>query len=92
MINLEVLISDIIQTYENDICCGITDQKEYELVKEIFADLIILLTRLHLGIRYCSNKNCSCSPEWNLKKHISDNEYTIKHYFNYGFDSLEDIV
>lgn len=61
-----VLLKTTIEIYQNDFLCGY-EGDDYESKKEVFSNFIIELTRLVNDFRYCSKKECSCSPESKLR-------------------------
>lgn len=56
------VLEQLIQCYENDM--QIIDDAN---AKEDMLQMIIKLTSWIHGIRYCSNKDCMCSPEKGIK-------------------------
>jgi len=63
-----------IEVYENDFIHGYTGNEDYEVKRHVFASLIVALTREVHDFRYCSKKECSCSPESEIKTLWEENK------------------
>lgn len=87
--DLRKCLEDLIILYENDVSCGIEDDEERKNAKVLLGEVIILLTKLQLGIKCCENENCPVSPKRELKR-LFDNNATelrklIPYEINYDF-------
>lgn len=89
----ETLLKAIVYTYESEICVALVKENDYQEIRSAFADLIIILTRLVLDIRYCSKSTCPCSPETELKNHFYIfKDHFEKHLREYDYLMLKDLV
>src|SRR5699024_6104104 len=61
-----ILLKTAIEVYENDFVCGYSGN-DFEEKNKVFMHFIITLTKKVNDFRYCSNKNCICSPESKIK-------------------------
>lgn len=77
--NLENLLRYIIEVYGNDIQCGL-ERKERANVAPVISELIIALTRLLLNFRYCSRKECPCSPEYMIRHLVHKHKEIYEQY------------
>ncbi|MZK49037.1 hypothetical protein [Clostridium beijerinckii] len=87
--DLRKCLEDLIMMYDNDVCCGIQDDEERKNAKVLLGEVIILLTKLQLGIKCCENENCPVSPKRDMKR-LFDNNATelrrlIPYEVNYDF-------
>lgn len=66
------ILHGLIEIYENDFMCGYEGEDKKEL-RIIFLELIVAVTRYVNDYRYCSKKDCPCSPKsyirWMLKNY-----------------------
>lgn len=62
-----LMLRGVIEAYENDFCCGYEGKDKDEL-NTVILNLIVEMARLANDIRYCSKKECSCSPESGIKR------------------------
>ena len=87
--DLRKCIEDLIHMYDNDVSCGIEDDEERKNSKVLLGEVIILLTKLQLGIKCCENENCPVSPLRMLKRLFDDNETELRklipYEINYDF-------
>ncbi|WP_040985508.1 hypothetical protein [Oceanobacillus jeddahense] len=67
----EKTLEQLIKCYENDlqIIDGLNEEQKEEIKRdrEDMLQMIIKLTSWIHDIRYCSNKECKCSPESNIR-------------------------
>ena len=80
----EQILENLIQNYQNDIQSGLqgmVSEEKYRAICRTYSELIIEFTRFIHNIRYCSRKDCACSPEYSIKKHVKKlNGYlNVKH-------------
>ena len=61
------LLQGLIEIYENDFSSGYEGEGKTELDR-IFLKLIMYVSRLTNDIRYCSKKDCPCSPERHIRR------------------------
>ena len=61
-----ILLKTAIEVYENDFVCGYSGN-DFEEKNKVFMHFIITLTKKVNDFRYCSNKNCICSPVSKIK-------------------------
>ena len=88
--NLPRLIGNIISTRENHLLItkSYTDDNaiewNYDEAERAFDLLQTALTRMLVNHQYCGNKDCKCSPKYNLKKLIEkyDDIYKVHLYEN----------
>jgi hypothetical protein len=60
------VLKGLIENYQNDFLCGYEGDDKGEL-RIIFLELIVEVTRLANDYRYCSKKECPCSPEKSIE-------------------------
>ncbi|WP_199425779.1 hypothetical protein [Thermaerobacillus caldiproteolyticus] len=83
--NGNAILKGMIETYQNDFMYGYTGEDKEEL-RLIFLELIVEVTRYVNNYRYCSNKDCPCSPIALLVKRY---EEKINKIFAGGFGLSE---
>ncbi|OOM05673.1 hypothetical protein [Clostridium saccharobutylicum] len=81
--DLKKCLEDLIIMYDNDVCCGIEDDEERKNAKVLLGEVIILLTKLQLGIKCCKNENCPVSSKRELKILFDNNEMELKKLIPY---------
>ena len=84
------VLESVIKTYENDICYGLGGTERYAENRQAFADLIVYMIRDNMGIRYCSDDKCLCSPISNLAHHVKKNRELFKEHLSHNAFSLLD--
>ena len=80
----EQILENLIKCYQNDIQLGLVDEvsnEEYKRVTQGFSELIIEFTRFIHDIRYCSNKECRCSPEHKIKQLVEEWEPHVNNIY-----------
>lgn len=60
------VLHGMIEIYENDFMCGY-EGEDKQALQLLFLELIVAVTRYVNDYRYCSKKDCSCSPEAHIK-------------------------
>ncbi|GIN71155.1 hypothetical protein J14TS2_16300 [Bacillus sp. J14TS2] len=68
-----MMLKGVIETYQNDFDCGY-EGEDKESIRPIILNLIVELSRYTNGLRYCSKKDCSCSPERKIKQILNKHE------------------
>jgi hypothetical protein len=86
--NGNAILKGMIETYQNDFMCGYKGEDKEEL-RLIFLELIVEVTRYVNNYRYCSNKDCSCSPEQSIALLVKRHEKEINKIFAGGFGLSE---
>lgn len=81
--DLRKCLEDLIMMYDNDVCCGIQDDEERKNAKVLLGEIIILLTKLQLGIKCCENENCPVSPKRELKRLFDNNSTELRRLIPY---------
>jgi len=76
----DVLLKTAIEIYENDFVCGYSDN-DFDEKNKVFMHFIIALTKKVNNFRYCSDKNCICSPERKLKRLWEGHEGFFRNMF-----------
>lgn len=61
------LLKYLIFHYENDLVNNTKHLEKVEDIKDKINDLIRALIKIVHDFRYCSNEECSCSPESDIK-------------------------
>lgn len=75
------ILQGMIEIYQNDFSCGYDDEDKEE-IRPIFTELIIETTRYVNNYRYCSKKDCPCSPERSIASLVKkNNEVIMKKFF-----------
>lgn len=81
--DLRKCLKDLIMMYDNDISCGIEDEEERKNAKLLLGEVIILLTKLQMGIKCCENENCPVSPKRELKRLFDDKASELRKLIPY---------
>lgn len=84
------ILQGMIEVYENDFLGGYEGEDKEE-IRVIFMELIIQVTRLVNGYRYCSKKECSCSPESSIKKLVNQHRDVIFNKLLGGYHGLSEV-
>ena len=71
------LLNGLIKYKENDLMMDYEDGRVSNIDIDNFTNLIIALVKLDYDIRYCTNKQCSCSPESSVKYNFKQLEHIL---------------
>lgn len=67
----KTVLKGLIEIYQNDFMCGY-EGEDKEKLRLTFLELIVEVTRYANDFRYCSKKDCLCSPEKGIKRFAKD--------------------
>lgn len=82
------MLKGIIESYQNDFQGGYENDDKEEL-NPIILELIMEVSRYVNEIRYCSKKDCGCSPERNIKRILEQHKRLEQVLFlPYGLSSV----
>lgn len=72
------LLSQLIKYRENDMMMDLDSGQATRKEHECLTNLIIAITKYNLDIRYCSKKECRCSPEYDIKRYYDVTKHLIR--------------
>lgn len=84
-------LQGMIEIYQNDFSCGYEGEDKEEL-RLVFLELILQMTRYVNDFRYCSRKDCPCSPEFNIKLLVENHGDVIFNKFFYSKFALTEVT
>ncbi len=76
--DLKKYLENLISIYDNDVSCGIEDEEERKKALLLLGEVIILVTKIHLGIQCCSRNDCPANPMIELKRIITHKGSELK--------------
>lgn len=72
------LLQQLIFYKENDLASDLGSGYRDEQDKDNLVGLILSLTRYIHDFRYCSRKNCPCSPEFGIKVYYDETKHFLQ--------------